>query len=128
MAVLESTNGMEGAIWGRLLHPNNAPLSVEAARSLLRLDFPPEDKQRMHELALKCRKEHLSARTGRGQELRASWKPSEPIAVESAATAEEENHVERFGALSADGLRPHQTGLEEGSVPLRILPDAAKFR
>jgi hypothetical protein len=61
MAVLESTNGMEGAIWGRLLHPNNAPLSVEAARSLLRLDFPPEDKQRMHELAMKAQEGTLSA-------------------------------------------------------------------
>jgi hypothetical protein len=45
----------EGAIWGRLLQPDNKALSLEAARSLLRLDFAPEDKDRMRELAAKAR-------------------------------------------------------------------------
>jgi hypothetical protein len=40
-------------------------LSLEAARSLLRLDFAPEDKARMHELAAKAREGSL---TGTEQE------------------------------------------------------------
>jgi hypothetical protein len=51
----------EGAIWGRLLQPGVKTLSLEAARSLLRLDFAPEDKERMHELAAKARDGSLTA-------------------------------------------------------------------
>jgi hypothetical protein len=45
----------EGAIWGRLLRPSSKTLSLEAARSILRFDFAPEDKERMHELAAMAR-------------------------------------------------------------------------
>jgi hypothetical protein len=45
----------EGAIWSRLLQPGSKALSLEAARSILRFDFAPEDKDRMHELAAKAR-------------------------------------------------------------------------
>ncbi len=51
----------EGAIWGRLLQPESKTLSLEAARSLLRLDFSPEDKVRMRELAAKARDGSLTA-------------------------------------------------------------------
>lgn len=49
----------EGAIWGRLLQADNKPLSAEAARLFLRLEFPVEDKERMHELAAKAREGSL---------------------------------------------------------------------
>lgn len=61
MAATQTTGITEAAIWSRLLQPRRAVLSVEAARSLLRLDFPPEDKERMHELAAKARDGALSA-------------------------------------------------------------------
>lgn len=50
----------EQAIWARLLDANG-PLSPEMARSILKLDFPPKDKERMHELAAKARGGNLSA-------------------------------------------------------------------
>ena len=62
MALMQTTGITEGAIWSRLLHADRAKLSVEAARSLLRLDFSPEDKERMHELALKAQEGILTAR------------------------------------------------------------------
>ena len=49
------------AIWNRLFHPAGAALSVEAAQSLLQIEFPKEDKERMHELAAKARDGSLSA-------------------------------------------------------------------
>jgi hypothetical protein len=45
----------ESAIWSRLLQSAGKTLSIEAARSFLDLDFPPEDKERMHQLAEKAR-------------------------------------------------------------------------
>jgi len=51
----------EGAIWGRLLRPESKALTLEAARSLLRLEFAPEDKDRMRELAAKARDGSLTA-------------------------------------------------------------------
>jgi hypothetical protein len=45
----------ESAIWDRLLQPAGKILSNATARSILRLEFPPEDKERMHELAAKAR-------------------------------------------------------------------------
>jgi hypothetical protein len=44
----------EAAILGRMLQPERADLSPEAARSLLKLEFDPEDLSRMHELALRA--------------------------------------------------------------------------
>lgn len=40
----------ESAIWDRLLQPAGQTLTVAAARSLLKLDFPTPDKDRMHTL------------------------------------------------------------------------------
>jgi hypothetical protein len=50
----------EGSIWDRLLEPGKPTLSPEAARFLLTLDFPPADKDRMHDLAAKARAGTLS--------------------------------------------------------------------
>jgi hypothetical protein len=52
---------MKGAIWGRVLQPGGKALSLETARSLLRLAFAPEDKDRMRELAAKARDGSLTA-------------------------------------------------------------------
>ncbi|HLM71225.1 MAG TPA: hypothetical protein VK459_00980 [Polyangiaceae bacterium] len=40
----------EAAILGRLIRPERADLSPDAARSLLKLDFEDQDRARMHEL------------------------------------------------------------------------------
>lgn len=61
MQITHSTRATEAAIWSRLLQPGGKSLSLEAARSLLRLDFPPDDKDRMHELAAKARDGALTA-------------------------------------------------------------------
>jgi hypothetical protein len=45
----------EAAIFSRVIEPEKAMLSPEAARSILALDFCPEDRQRMQELAAKAR-------------------------------------------------------------------------
>src|SRR5277367_3228509 len=50
----------EADIWGRLLQPADQVLSVEAAQSILRLEFPQEDKDRMRVLAAKARDGTLS--------------------------------------------------------------------
>ena len=55
MQTTDTTRATEGAIWSRLLRPESKALSLEAARSLLRLEFAPEDNDRMHELAAKAR-------------------------------------------------------------------------
>jgi len=47
-------NSAEAAILGRMLKPERGDLSPEAARSLLRLEFDPDDRSRMHELALRA--------------------------------------------------------------------------
>ena len=43
----------EAAILSRLVKPNQADFSPEVAEALLRLDFDQEDRDRMHELAIK---------------------------------------------------------------------------
>jgi hypothetical protein len=47
------SNG-EAAILSRLIRPERADLSPEAARSLLKLDFENQDRARMHELVTKA--------------------------------------------------------------------------
>lgn len=61
MPTLKSPDWTEGAIWHRLLRPGSKTMSLDAARSILRLDFAPEDKDRMHELAAKAREGSLTA-------------------------------------------------------------------
>jgi hypothetical protein len=43
----------EAGILERVIRPRDNDLPVAAARALLRFDFDPADRQRMHELALK---------------------------------------------------------------------------
>lgn len=59
MKTMQATN-TESAIWGRLFRPTATTLSAEAARSVLRLDFTAEDKDRMRELAAKAREGTLT--------------------------------------------------------------------
>jgi hypothetical protein len=51
----------ESAIWNRLMQAGEKPLSVSAARAILRFEFAEEDQQRMHELAAKAREGALTA-------------------------------------------------------------------
>ncbi|HEV3259605.1 MAG TPA: hypothetical protein VG013_22250 [Gemmataceae bacterium] len=50
----------ESAIWGRLLGLGTTTPSVEAARSILKIDFPQSDKDRMRQLAANARKGTLT--------------------------------------------------------------------
>jgi len=61
MPTLRTMPATEGAIWSRLLQVERQPLSLAAARSLLRLEFAPEDKDKMRELAAKARDGSLTA-------------------------------------------------------------------
>ncbi len=47
--------GNEGAIWSRLIGPQRPTLSAAVARSILELEFLPEDEARMRELGAKAR-------------------------------------------------------------------------
>jgi hypothetical protein len=49
------------AIWGRVVNPEQADLSPEAARAILELDFDADDHQRMGELSAKARQGDLTA-------------------------------------------------------------------
>jgi hypothetical protein len=51
----------EAAIVGRLIKPDHADFSPEAARELLSLRFGDDDQARMHELSLKAQEGTLSA-------------------------------------------------------------------
>ena len=48
-------------VFSRILEPHRPGLSAAAARSLLRLDFPPRDRERMNTLAEKARQGTLTA-------------------------------------------------------------------
>jgi hypothetical protein len=51
----------DDAIWGRLIGPDDEALSPEAARFILALDFPEEDRAQMRALAEKARNGTLTA-------------------------------------------------------------------
>jgi phosphate uptake regulator len=53
-------NSAEAAILSRILKPEHDDLSPEAARSLLKLEFDPDDLSRMHELALRAQAGNLT--------------------------------------------------------------------
>jgi hypothetical protein len=48
------------AIWGRIVKPDRANLTPEAARAILKLDFDAEDHRRMEELSTKAQKGTLT--------------------------------------------------------------------
>jgi hypothetical protein len=62
------TENNEITILDRLIEPNRHDLSLEAAQSLLRLSFGPQDRARMAELSVKSQQGALSAEEA--QELR----------------------------------------------------------
>ena len=51
----------EMAILDRLVRAEKAGFSVAAARSLLKIDFEPADRERMHQLAMKAQEGTLTA-------------------------------------------------------------------
>lgn len=51
----------EAAILGRVIKPKAGGLSPTAARALLKLEFDHDDRQRMHDLAVKNREGGLIA-------------------------------------------------------------------
>jgi hypothetical protein len=53
------------AIWGRIAKPDQATLTPELARAILKLDFDPEDQRRVDELSAKARKGTLTPEEGR---------------------------------------------------------------
>jgi hypothetical protein len=50
----------EGAVLSRVVLPEQEDFSPELARVILKLDFPEEDRQRMHKLAAKAREGTLT--------------------------------------------------------------------
>jgi hypothetical protein len=50
----------EAAILNRVIGPDKATLSPESARDILALDFPEDDKQRMHQLSIKAQEGTLT--------------------------------------------------------------------
>ena len=50
----------EAAILSRLVKPNRADFSPEVAEAVLRFDFDPMDRDRMHELAVKSQEGSLT--------------------------------------------------------------------
>jgi hypothetical protein len=53
MPVVTSRN-TEAAIWTRIVHPDGK-LTASAARAILKLSLPDQDRERMHALAAKAR-------------------------------------------------------------------------
>jgi hypothetical protein len=56
-----SIDATDVAILSRVLQPDKPTLSPEAARALLTLEFGQEDRERMHQLALKAQEGRLTA-------------------------------------------------------------------
>jgi hypothetical protein len=56
-----SIDATDVAILGRVLQPGKATLSPDAARSILALEFGQDDRERMHQLALKAQDGMLKA-------------------------------------------------------------------
>jgi len=56
----ESPNN-EAAILSRVIRPDHDGLSPAGARAFLKLEFTAEDRQRMHELAVKNQADDLTA-------------------------------------------------------------------
>jgi hypothetical protein len=52
----------ETAVLRRVIHPDLADLSPDAAKAILKLDFEPSDRRRMRQLAGKARAGSLTAR------------------------------------------------------------------
>ncbi len=55
------TGNSHAAIFGRLIESDQEDLSPDLARYLLRLAFPPQDRERVNQLAAKSREGSLNA-------------------------------------------------------------------
>ena len=62
---LSPNDNCDAAILMRVLHAERDDLSATAARAFLKLGFDAEDRDRMHELAVKNQSDDLSARERR---------------------------------------------------------------
>lgn len=63
MPTARATNGASDvAILSRVLEPNKPTLTPEAAHAILTLEFPPADRERMHQLVEKARQGMLTPR------------------------------------------------------------------
>lgn len=60
MSYTAMDSGGEAAILSRLIQPERADLSPEAAQSILKLDFDDQDRTRMHELSVKAQSGRLT--------------------------------------------------------------------
>lgn len=60
MATLASTADTELAILSRLIRPERRNFSAAAARAILRIEFEPDDIERMNKLAEKARRGTLT--------------------------------------------------------------------
>ncbi len=58
---LTQTPNNEADILSRVIQPGHNGLSLAAARALLKLEFPGDDRRRMHELAVKNQAGDLTA-------------------------------------------------------------------
>lgn len=58
---LTPTSNTEAAILSRVIQPDHDDLPLAAARVLLKLEFTADDRQRMHELAVKNQDGKLSS-------------------------------------------------------------------
>ncbi len=54
------SSSLEAAILSRVVQPNRDDISLASARAFLKLDFAADDRQRMHQLALKNQDGRLS--------------------------------------------------------------------
>ena len=55
-----SPNATASAIWSRIVKPDQATLTPDAARAILKLDFDPEDRERINLLSAKAQEGALS--------------------------------------------------------------------
>lgn len=69
----------DDAILARLLNGEKPKLSVQTARFILGLEFPEEDKSRMHELAARAREGKLSH--GESEEIDAYGRVGSLLAI-----------------------------------------------
>ena len=54
------SHSTEAAIWTRVIHPDGE-MSRRTAQAILKIEFDENDRQRMHELALKAQEGTLTA-------------------------------------------------------------------
>jgi hypothetical protein len=60
MELTLSPNKTASAIWGRIVKPDQATLSPELARAILKLDFDAEDHKQVKTLSAKAREGSLT--------------------------------------------------------------------